>query len=121
MSFKFIMTKCTYCNKGILRGNLVSHAKNRTKRIFKPNIHKYKVKVGGITKKVNLCTKCIKRIKKFGRLGIYFLIQQPVTAVSKVFQKPDIAEKKLKEKKKEEKKKAVDKLKIEEIVGKKNQ
>ena len=39
-------------------GNKVSHAKNRTKRIFKPNLHSARVVVGGVSKRVKLCTKC---------------------------------------------------------------
>ncbi|HCS78193.1 TPA: 50S ribosomal protein L28, partial [Patescibacteria group bacterium] len=32
--------KCANCGKGIMIGHRVSHAKNRTRRIFKPNLHK---------------------------------------------------------------------------------
>lgn len=55
---------CDNCGKGIMYGNLVSHAKNRTKRTFKPNLHKKTVVFNG--KKINakLCTKCSKLFKK---------------------------------------------------------
>ncbi len=33
---------CQVTGKRALKGNNVSHAKNRTKRVFKPNIHKHK-------------------------------------------------------------------------------
>ena len=45
-------------------GNLVSHAKNRTKRTFKPNLHKKTVVFNGKKMNAKLCTKCIKLFKK---------------------------------------------------------
>ena len=55
---------CDNCGKGIMYGNLVSHAKNRSKRTFKPNLHKKTVVFNG--RKINgkFCTKCIKLFKK---------------------------------------------------------
>lgn len=55
---------CQNCGKGILRGHRVSHAKQRTKRIFKPNLHYAKIKIKGIKKRLLLCTKCLKKLKK---------------------------------------------------------
>lgn len=56
--------KCDNCNKGIMYGNLVSHAKNRTKRTFKPNLHEKKVVLNGRAIKAKLCTTCIRLFKK---------------------------------------------------------
>ncbi len=55
---------CDNCGKGIMYGNLVSHAKNRTKRTFKPNLHKKTVVFNGKKMSAKLCTKCIKLFKK---------------------------------------------------------
>ncbi len=55
---------CDYCGRGIMYGNLVSHAKNRTKRTFKPNLHTKRVKIGTRTMKAKLCSSCIKLLKK---------------------------------------------------------
>lgn len=44
-------------------GHNVSHAKNRTRRIFKPNLHSAKIVIGGTTKRVRLCTKCVRKFK----------------------------------------------------------
>ncbi len=41
-------------------GHNVSHAKNRTRRIFKPNLHNVKMNVGGTRKTMRLCTKCLR-------------------------------------------------------------
>jgi len=56
--------KCANCGKGIMYGHKVSHAKNRTKRVFAPNLHPMHVTINGTTKKVRLCTKCLRTAKK---------------------------------------------------------
>lgn len=55
--------KCDNCGKGIMYGHNVSHAKNRTRRIFKPNLHRARIKVSGIYKSMRLCTKCLRQLK----------------------------------------------------------
>lgn len=55
--------KCMNCNKGSMHGHNVSHAKNRTNRVFKPNLHVARVKIGSVSKKLKLCTKCLRSIK----------------------------------------------------------
>jgi large subunit ribosomal protein L28 len=45
-------------------GHKVSHAKNRTNRIFAPNLHLAKVMMKGVTARVKLCTKCLRVLKK---------------------------------------------------------
>jgi large subunit ribosomal protein L28 len=55
--------RCINCGKGILYGHNVSHSKRRTRRIFKPNLHHAKITVDGTTKKVKLCTKCLRMIR----------------------------------------------------------
>lgn len=58
--------KCDICGKKPLSGNTVSHSHKKTKRVFKPNIHKAKVEYKGKVKTINICTKCLKsnKIKK---------------------------------------------------------
>lgn len=52
--------RCDNCGKGVMYGHNVSHAKNRTRKIFKPNLHSARVVVGGNRKKLKLCTKCLR-------------------------------------------------------------
>ena len=52
--------KCFNCGKGVMYGHNVSHAKNRTRKIFKPNLHNAKIKMRGISKTMKLCTKCLR-------------------------------------------------------------
>lgn len=59
--------KCEICGKKPLVGNNVSHAINRNKRRFLPNLKKIKVKLNtGAIKTLKVCTACIRsnRIKK---------------------------------------------------------
>jgi len=70
--------QCFNCGKGIMYGNNVSHAKNRTKRVFRPNLHAARIVVGGIQKKVKLCTKC-QRILKADNLNIKEVVAEVVT------------------------------------------
>ena len=52
---------CFNCGKTVSRGNLVSHAKNRTKTVRKPNLHRAHMMIDGRNIKVLLCTKCMRR------------------------------------------------------------
>ena len=56
--------KCDQCGKGVQHGHHVSHAKNRTKRLFKPNLKRVTVRIKGEKKRMMLCTKCLEKIKK---------------------------------------------------------
>ena len=55
--------KCFNCGKGVMYGHNVSKAKNRTRKIFKPNLHNSRINVNGVVKSVKLCTKCLRRYK----------------------------------------------------------
>jgi large subunit ribosomal protein L28 len=52
--------KCEICGKGTTFGNTVSHAKNRSRRTWYPNLLEVKTKVDGTVKTVKLCTRCLK-------------------------------------------------------------
>ena len=55
------MAVCSVCGKMRMVGNNVSHANNKTKRAFKPNIHRVRISAGnGTTKRVYACTRCIR-------------------------------------------------------------
>ncbi len=51
---------CDVCGKGTLFGNNVSHAKNRTRRTWLPNIIRVKTKIEGTVLTVKVCAKCLK-------------------------------------------------------------
>ncbi len=58
------MAVCEHCNKQRTFGHNVSHAKNRTNRAWKPNIQRTTIQVGAQTKRVKLCTRCIRTMYK---------------------------------------------------------
>ena len=55
--------RCFNCGKGIMVGHEVSHAKNRTRKVFRPNLHAAKIEVNGRSMRVRLCTKCLRLLK----------------------------------------------------------
>lgn len=51
---------CDICGKKPMSGNHVSHAHNRTRRRFMPNLQSVRAKVAGRVKRLTVCTNCIK-------------------------------------------------------------
>jgi len=52
--------KCEICGKSTIFGNTVSHAKNRTRRTWFPNLLEVRTKVEGTVKTIKICTRCLK-------------------------------------------------------------
>ena len=52
------------CEKGVQYAQNVSHAKNRTKLIRRPNLHTHKLVIDGVKIKTKLCTKCKRMARK---------------------------------------------------------
>ena len=52
-------SRCFVCQKGVTFGNNVSHANNKTRRVFKPNLQVVRVVHEGKTVRVRVCTRCI--------------------------------------------------------------
>lgn len=57
------MAVCYVCGKKKAVGNNVSHANNRTKRIFMPNIQRLRIMTESGTKRAYVCTRCIRSNK----------------------------------------------------------
>ena len=66
--------ECFLCHKGSMTGKQHKHHPGvaggrwkkrapKTPKVFKPNLHAAHVMVGGINKKVKLCTKCLRKSK----------------------------------------------------------
>lgn len=69
------MNRCYHCGKGVLYGRSHTHKRGvaggrwkkrapKTRRIFEPNLQAVKIMEKGKEKRVKLCTKCLKRIRK---------------------------------------------------------
>jgi large subunit ribosomal protein L28 len=58
--------ECEICGRGPQFGNRVSHAHNVTKRRWNVNLQPVRALVNGATKRMHVCTDCIKsgRIQK---------------------------------------------------------
>lgn len=67
--------RCYHCGKGVLFGRQHTHHRGvaggrwkkrapKTRRIFQPNLQRVEVVEKGKVKRVKLCAKCLKRIKK---------------------------------------------------------
>ncbi|KKU88593.1 MAG: 50S ribosomal protein L28 [Microgenomates group bacterium GW2011_GWF2_47_9] len=54
---------CDICAKGRDVGHNVSHAKNRTQRVRKPNLHVHRMATEMGKVKMLLCTKCKRLVK----------------------------------------------------------
>ena len=59
---------CQVCNKGLMNGNRVSHAENKTGRMYAPNVQRVRVLVDGRPTHLNVCTRCIRTLRKNGAL-----------------------------------------------------
>jgi large subunit ribosomal protein L28 len=51
---------CELCGKGPTVGNNVSHANNRTRRRWKPNLQLVRANLNGTVRRVLACTRCIR-------------------------------------------------------------
>jgi large subunit ribosomal protein L28 len=51
--------RCYSCGKGVAFGNNVSHANNKTRRVFRPNLQVVRIFKDGKVVKVKVCTRCI--------------------------------------------------------------
>ena len=52
--------RCEICGKGPGTGNNVSHAHNKTRRRYLPNLQKVRAVAEGGIKRLNVCTQCIR-------------------------------------------------------------
>ncbi len=56
--------KCEICGKGPQFGNRVSHSNKKTRHKFNPNIQNVTLEINGVTRKVKICTSCLRSLKK---------------------------------------------------------
>ena len=51
---------CEVCGKKPGTGNNVSHAHNKTRRRFNPNLQRVRARIDGTVRRVRVCTRCIR-------------------------------------------------------------
>ena len=54
------MAKCAICEKAAHFGNGVSHSHRRSNKIWNANVKSVKVKVNGGSRKMYVCTPCLR-------------------------------------------------------------
>lgn len=91
------MSICYHCEKGVMYGRSHTHKRGvaggrwkkrapKTQRLFRPNLQKIMIIEEGEQKRVSLCMKCLKRIKKDvvdqkrPFLQLFALKEQPIKA-----------------------------------------
>lgn len=67
---------CEVCGKKPSFGKSVSHSHRRTNRRWNPNIQRIRAVVGGTTKRIDVCTSCIRA----GKVAKAARIKRPVEA-----------------------------------------
>lgn len=69
------MAACDVCAKHVQFGRNIRHKSSgrwerkahKTNRTFEPNVHKQRVLVGGIIRRINICTRCLRTTLKAPR------------------------------------------------------
>ncbi len=51
---------CEVCGKKPGTGNNVSHAHNKTRRRFNPNLQRVRARIDGTVRRIRVCTRCIR-------------------------------------------------------------
>ena len=51
---------CAICGKKPAVGNKVSHAHNKSRRRWLPNLQRIKANINGSVKRIQVCTSCIR-------------------------------------------------------------
>jgi len=52
--------KCKICGRGPSFGNVVSHANNKRRRRWNPNLQRVRAVIDGVRMRVRVCTSCIR-------------------------------------------------------------
>jgi len=52
-------SRCYVCDKGVQYGNSVSHANNKVRRTWKPNLQVARILIDGKPTKIKVCTRCL--------------------------------------------------------------
>ena len=55
---------CEVCGKGSMSGHKVSHSNRKTNRTWAPNVQSVRVNIQGSAKRLNVCTRCIRTLRK---------------------------------------------------------
>lgn len=57
---------CQLCEKGLMTGHNVSHSNRKSSRTWAPNVQQLRVVVEGRPVRLNVCTRCMRTLRKSG-------------------------------------------------------
>lgn len=60
LEVKHMAATCEVCGKGPVYGNNVSHANNKTRRRWNPNLQTVRAVTRGGVKKIRVCSRCLR-------------------------------------------------------------
>ncbi len=56
--------RCALCGKDPVSGHAVSHSNIKNLRRFEPNLQTVRLEVGGRSRRVRICTRCLRTSRK---------------------------------------------------------
>ncbi len=59
--------RCEICERKPLYGNNSNFSQKRTRRRFVLNVHRRRLEINGVTRNVNICTRCLRTMSKLPR------------------------------------------------------
>ncbi len=59
---------CEVCGKGLMTGHNVSHSNRKSSRTWAPNVQQLRLVVGDRPLRVNVCTRCMRTMRKNGMM-----------------------------------------------------
>ncbi len=89
--------RCELTGKTLLVGNNVSHANNKTKRVFRPNLQVISLASDSLkqTYKLKICMSALRTVDKLGGLDVYLLKAKDATLSTKALRLKRQVEKKV--------------------------
>jgi large subunit ribosomal protein L28 len=89
--------RCELTGKTILVGNNVSHANNKTKRVFRPNLQVISLASDTLkqTYKLKICMSVLRTVDKVGGLDVYLLKAKDAALSTKALRLKRQVEKKI--------------------------
>ncbi len=58
---------CDICGKGKQFGHNVPFSQKKTNKVWKPNLQRQRIEIGGTSLQIKVCTQCLRTLKKAGK------------------------------------------------------
>lgn len=64
LGVRSVSKRCVLCGKDPASGHAVSHSNIKNLRRFEPNLQTVRLEVDGVTRRVRICTRCLRTSRK---------------------------------------------------------